>query len=160
MPVKGSITPLPSQKGKKDPIGVYHFSVLIDGVPVARFTDASGFEHSTKIIEYRECDSEGNIHINKVIGSTSFSEVTLKRGITDDNKLWTEWRQKVMDGDYDGARQTVTIIGHSPKGETTAEFKIQNAWVSKWKGPAFSAAGSTVAFEEITFTHEGITRTK
>ncbi len=156
MPAKPkSTTP---QAGKTDPLTAFHFAIEIDGITAARFSDASGFDHQTKSIEYREVDAQGNIYINKVIGGTSFSDITVKRGITNDNELWSKWRQHVMDGDYDQARKKVTVIGYDPKGAIVSTFVLDRCWISKWKGPAFSAAGAGVAFEEITFTHEGITR--
>lgn len=158
MPAKpSSVTPQP---GKDDPIHAYHFSVEIDGLVEARFSEASGFQHSTKIIEHRETDKDGNIHINKTIGSTSFSDITIKRGVTTDNSLWENWRQMVMDGDYAKARKKVTIYGHGPDGTRVSAFVMDRCWVSQWKGPAFGTKNDTVAFEEITFTHEGITRSK
>lgn len=149
------------QLGKTDPIHTYHFSIEIQGLEAARFSEASAIEHTSKVIEHRETDAQGNIYINKTIGSTSFTDVTVKRGVTFDNDMWNKWRQHVMDGDYDQARKKVTIHVWPPKGdEPTASFVMDRCWISKWKGPAFSTKTDNVAFEEITFTHEGISRAK
>jgi phage tail-like protein len=144
--------------GKGDPIGAYHFGIEIQGIENARFTEVTGFEHSSKIIEHREVDAKGQIYINKTIGGTSWTEVTFKRGTTTDNTFWEKWRQQVMDGNYAEARKTVTVTGYDPNGTAVSKFVMVNAWVSKWKGPAFTAKGDNVAVEEITFTHEGISR--
>jgi len=143
---------------KSNPIGAYHFGIEIAGIENARFTEVTGFEHSSKIIEHREVDSKGQIYVNKTIGGTYWTEVTFKRGITTDNEFWEKWRQHVMDGDYAQSRKKVTVTGYSPDGKAISKFVMENAWVSKWKGPAFTAKGDNVAVEEITFTHEGISR--
>jgi phage tail-like protein len=143
---------------KSDPIGSYQFEIEVDGLNEARFTEISSVDHTTKVIEHREVGKDGQIYINKLIGGSTFSDVTFKRGVTKDNDFWQKWRQTVIDGDYSKARKTVTVRGLSPKGEPVSVFVLQRAWPSKWKGPAFSAKNDAVAIEEITFTHEGIER--
>lgn len=145
----------------RDPIGAYHFSLKLQGTPgdVATFTEASGFDSETQVIEFREVDSGGKIFIRKTIGGTKWADITLKRGmIQNDNKLF-QWRQSVLDGDYSKARINGSVIGRNAKGEPTVQFDFVNGWISKWKGPSFSAKANDVALEEITITHEGLTRT-
>lgn len=157
MPPTGKNIPMPNQ-GKEDPVSTYQFSVEIDGLTAARFKSAKGFSHTTKAIEHREVDSNGNIYVNKTIGASSWGDITLQRGLTTDNTVWNQWRQAVLNGDYSSARKTVHIKGHDPKGGAVSHFSLSRAWISGWKGPAFDTGGGGVAFEEITITHEGITR--
>lgn len=142
----------------KDPLGAYHFSLDVQGIETATFTDASGFDNETQIIEYRDVDKDGKIYIRKTFGGTKWADIVLKRGTTGDNSLFT-WRQAVLDGNYDSARKDGTITGRDPTGKAVIQFNFKRGWISKYQGPSYSAKGNDVAVESITITHEGLERT-
>jgi phage tail-like protein len=41
-----------------------------------------------------------------------------------------------------------------------ARFNFVDGWPSKWKGPDLNSTNNQVAIEEITITHQGLTRKK
>ncbi|HZS91148.1 MAG TPA: phage tail protein [Chloroflexota bacterium] len=151
---------MPVNTGKVDPIPTYTVAIEIQGIEVARFMEASGFDSKTQIIDHRETDKDGKIYINKVIGTTTWSDITLKRGLSGENNLLWEWRQSVLDGDYEAARKDGSITGYDPKGEIVVQYTFTRGWVSTWKGGSFTAKTGNVNAEEITITHEGLQRVK
>ena len=78
-----------------DPYGNFNFLVELDGIAQASFTDCSGLESTTEIIETRE--GGDNTTVRKLPGKTSYSDITLKWGLTDSTELWN-WRQQIVNG--------------------------------------------------------------
>lgn len=151
---------MPVSTGKVDPIPTYTIAIDIQGIEVARFMEASGFDSKTQTIDHRETDKDGKVYINKVIGTTNWSDITLKRGLHSENNLLWEWRQAVLDGDYEAARKDGSITGYDPKGEIVVQYTFTRGWVSSWKGGSFNAKNAAVNVEEISITHEGLQRVK
>src|SRR5712691_10705961 len=74
-----------SPQQRHDPYKVFKFRVEIDGVTVAAFSEATGLESETAVIEYRT----GADHVlRKLPGLTKYANIVLRRGITDDAELW------------------------------------------------------------------------
>ncbi len=142
----------------QDPIGAFHFSLDVQGIEMATFTEASGFENTSEVIEYRDVDKDGKIYIRKTFGGVKWGDLTLKRGATSDNSLF-DWRQHVLDGNYDEARKDGTITGRSAQGAPVIQYTFTRGWISKYTGPSFSAKGNETAVESIVITHEGLKRT-
>jgi phage tail-like protein len=84
-------------------------------------------------------------------------DITFKRGFAAGMLLY-DWRQKVLDGDSNGAHRTGTITGRNAKGEPVIRFRFTNGWVRSWKGPPYNARTNEVAIEEVVIAHEGLER--
>ena len=79
-----------------DPYRGYNFIVEIDETDVAGFSEAGGLTFNVDSVDYRE----GNfpeLHVHKLTGLRKFSNITLKRGLTDNRELWT-WYKAVLNG--------------------------------------------------------------
>ncbi len=142
-----------------DPYKNYNFKIDCDGIIRGACKECSGLDSTTESIDYREGGENTTIH--KLPGKTTFSEVTLKRGITDSDDLW-EWRKMVVDGNEGKGKKTmrrnVSIFLLNDKGEEILRWNLTDAWPSKWEGPSLDATANDVAFETLTLTHEGISR--
>jgi hypothetical protein len=79
-------------------------------------------------------DPSGHDVVQKVPGRLKWGDITLKRGITADMKLW-EWRQQVIDGKLKDARSNCSIIMMDRNYEDLAHWDFVNAWPSKSKWP-------------------------
>lgn len=133
-----------------DPFASFNFLVEIEGVTEAGFSECTGFDQETEVIEYRE--GHEDITVRKIPGLKKFSNVTLKRGLTNDKSLW-DWRKKVMDGDIE--RQNVSIILMDEQRNEKVRWNLLNAWPSKWTGPELKATANEMAVETCEFCHEG-----
>ena len=138
-----------------DPIRNFRFRVELDGITDAGFTEASGFDSTTDVIEYRE--GKDAAHVRKLPGLTKFGDITLKYGLTEDTRLF-DWRQEIIDGDI--TRKTVYIIALDEQGNEKARWQCDNAWPSKLDPADFNAKGNDVAINTLTITCEEVKRTK
>lgn len=143
----------------KDPLASYTFALEIDGISAAFFKEGGGFDSSVEVIEHRENGKGGKEHIHKLPGRAKWSNITLKRGVTDALDLWS-WHKQVLDGDIQGARKNGSIVVYDTQYKEVARFNFVNGWPIKWKGPDLNATNNQVAIEEIEITHEGLVRKK
>jgi len=144
-----------SQTGARvDPFRSYNFLIEIDGISQASFIECSGLEATTEVIETRE--GGNNTTMAKLPGKTSYSDVTLKWGLTASNELW-QWRQDVINGTVKRRNGSIVIYDLSNKTEV-ARWNFVAAWPTKWDGPSLNAKGNDIAIETLVLAHEGITR--
>jgi phage tail-like protein len=143
--------------GLKDPHVVHHFALEIQGDVKGTFQECSGIETTTEVIEHREQDIGGKQQITKIPGQLKVGDITLKRGVTDDNFLY-EWRQKVLDGQIIAARTDGSIILQDSMDQQIARFNFRRAWPSKYKSGDFKATANDIMVEEVTLALEWIER--
>jgi phage tail-like protein len=144
-----------AQTGQRvDPFRNFNFLVELDGIAQASFTECSGLGSHTEVIENRE--GGDNISAHKLPGRTTFSDISLKWGMTESGELWT-WRQQIVDGVVVRKNGSIVVFDLANQTEV-ARWNFARAWPSAWEGPAFSARESQVAIEHLTIAHEGITR--
>ena len=139
--------------GRQDPYRNFRFRVEIDGLQPAGFSEVSGLEITTEVVEYRE-GTEQN-HVRKLPGLTRYGNVTLKRGITDSMELY-EWHRQIVDGDI--ARRNVVVIVQNEQGEDGVRFEILKAWPCKYEATTLDGNGNEVAIESIELCNEGVRR--
>ena len=135
---------------RNDPYKAFNFLVEIDGIAHAVFSEVTGLESETAVIEYR---AGGENVVRKLPGLTKFGNITLKRGITQDAELWN-WRKSIIDGDID--RRNGSIVLLDDKRSPVVRWNFHNGWICKWEGPALSAKSNEVAIETMEIAHEGL----
>ena len=136
-----------------DPYRGFNFLVEIDGITRAGFQECSGLDSSTDLVEYRE-GADPN-HKRKLTGLNTFSNITLKWGITDSDELW-QWRQSAVNGVPE--RKNGSIILLDSTGSEKVRWNFHNAWPTKWTGPSFNATDNNVAVETLELAHEELTK--
>src|SRR3974390_1627278 len=139
---------------RKDPLRGYNFKLEIGSGFRAGFRECSGLDTTSDPVDYREGDEK--VFTNrKLPGQTKYSNITLKRGITDDHSLW-DWRKKTIDGKTE--RQNGSIVLMDEAGEEKLRWNFVNGWPTKWSGPSFNATANEVAIETLEIVHEGVTK--
>ena len=133
-----------------DPYGRYNFLLEIDGVAKAGFSEVSGLSTETAVIEYRE--GGDRTPSRKIPGLTKYSNLVLKRGLTQDRALW-DWRKTVIDGVVRRANMSLVLLDDAR--QPVARWNFRDAWPCKWEGPALNAKSSEVAIETLELAHEG-----
>ena len=144
---------------ERDPLIGAHFALDVDGVVVAFFAEASGFNNKSEVVTHAAVDDKGGQILQKIPGNLSYDDLVLRRGITDSTDLW-DWRQKVIDGKVKEARANGSVIMYNQAGEEKARFNFFNGWPSSWKGPDVKADDNAVALEEVTIAIERLERVK
>jgi phage tail-like protein len=138
---------------RDDPYKAFNFVVEIDGLAVAAFSEVSGLESETEVIEYRAGGEAGTVR--KLPGLTRFANIVLRRGVTQDAELW-DWRKAVEQGTVD--RRNGSIVLLDDDRTPVLRWTFRNGWISKWVGPDLNATANEVAIETIEIAHEGLTR--
>ncbi|MFF8942177.1 phage tail protein [Streptomyces sp. NPDC014864] len=144
-----------AQTGQRvDPFRNFNFLVELDGIAQASFRECSGLGSATDVIENRE--GGDNTTVRKLPGRTSYSDITLKWGITPSRELW-DWRQQVVDGNV--VRRNGSIVVYDLSNHTeVARWNFVSAWPARWEGASFSAKGADVAVDTLVLAHEGLLR--
>jgi phage tail-like protein len=136
-----------------------HFRLtLADRKLAGTFREVSGLDSESEVTEERSVDESGRPVVRKVPGLRKFSNITLKRGLTDNRDLW-EWHEAVYRAGAEAARSDGTIELVDYDGSTVATFSFRQGWPVKYTGATLDAASNDVAVETITIAHEGFERT-
>lgn len=136
-----------------DPYRSFNFLVEIDGITEAGFQECSGLDISIDPIEYREGNDPP--HTRKLTGLNKYSPLTLKRGITDSQALWS-WHQNIVTGRTE--RRNISVVLLNEAREEKWRWNLRNAWPSKWTGPSFNASSNEVAVETLEICHEELVK--
>ena len=137
-----------------DPYRNYNFLVEIDGLTHASFQECTGLDATTEPIEYRE--GGDNTTVRKLPGRTSYSDINLKRGLSDSKELW-DWFKQVRDGNVSLKNGSIVVYDLANSTEV-ARWNFVRAWPTRWEGPSFNATGNEIAVESLTIVHEGVER--
>lgn len=138
---------------RTDPYRAYNFLVEIDGVVRAGFRECTGLDTTQDPIQYRE--GTDRLTQRKIPGLVTYSNITLRWGMTDDTELW-EWRRHTAEGGVD--RRNGSIVLLDDQGEEKLRWNFLEAWPSKWTGPSLNATASELAIEALEIAHEGIVK--
>jgi len=126
---------------------------LSDGLEAGGFSEASGFDASIDVIEYREGDMVQTPL--KLPGLKKYGNITLKQGVADSMVMY-EWMIAGVEGEVERKTITITILDEAETA--TASWQVINAWPAKYTAPDFNATASEVAIETLEIAHEGMTR--
>ena len=138
--------------------GVMYFELKLKGREASGlFTEATGGGSENGIIEQKVTAPNGGVMIKKIPGNLKFNDITLKRGVDEDNGLW-KWRQEVVDGKIATARCDGTIQIMNSEFKPLATYAFERGWVSKYTPAGMNAGQDQAAVEEITICVENYHR--
>ncbi|MBN8787295.1 MAG: phage tail protein [Terrimonas sp.] len=135
------------------PISKFHFQVDWGGSRIG-FTEVTGLEVSTDVIEYRE-GSSPEYHKIKMPGMQKFSNITLKRGTFQGDNDFYNWWNTVALNTIERRNVTISLLNESH--EPVVVWKVKNAWPVKVQSTDLKADGNEVAIETLELAHEGLT---
>jgi len=143
----------------EDPLLGFNFMLELEGALAGYFTECSGVGSEHEIVEHKVVDKQGHEVIRKIPGRLKWQDISLKRGITSDLKIW-EWRDMLVQGKAGSARKNITITMLSRDYQPVAVWHFANAWPSKVSGPSLKSDSNEFGVEELTIVHEGMYREK
>lgn len=156
------------------------FYVEIESQITASFTECQGLGFKLKYERYMEGGVNDQQRI--LLGQTEFSEVTLKRGLSND-LVFLDWISNILNQLVDrpldqrqlrqqdnlltlaqtpkqpvdrAKRRNVNILVFNQAGETMQCWTLIGAVPVGWKAPSLQANSNTVAIEELTLAYEGL----
>lgn len=143
---------------------------------VGGFSNVSGLNITTQAIQYREGGYNTTVH--QIPGMTTFSPITLQRGVLYGNDQAITWMRGLFaaaagDGLAVGPTDAKTfrmnlkiyVMDHPNAAGTTASsnankpkmgFLIHNAWITGLNYTDLNANDGSLLFESLSLVHEGL----
>lgn len=135
------------------PLPKFHF-VVEWGAARAGFTEISGLEVETEVIEYRDGASP-EFSKKKFPGLRKFTNIALKRGLfATDNAFFDWWKQNSLL--HTAERRDVTISLLNETHEPVVVWKVRNAFPVKLTSTDLKGDASEAAIETMELAHEGL----
>jgi phage tail-like protein len=134
-----------------DPYLNFRFHVEIESLIVAGFHAVEGLEVELETEEYQEGGVNQYTHV--LPGRLTYSNLTLRRGMTDSEELW-DWMAESIHGTAD--RKNGRIILLDSTGQEARAWEFQDGYPVRWEGPEFAGDGGEVAVEALEIAHHGI----
>jgi phage tail-like protein len=139
---------------RQDPLPAFNFIVqLIDSDgglrTVAGFSECSGLESTLELEEYQEGGVNDRVH--KFPSRFTFSNITLKRGMTLDPAL-REWHLSLLRGKTQRRDGLIVLLNEAR--QPVLAWKFERGLPAKWAGPALNATASEASIETLEIAHE------
>lgn len=117
----------------------------------AAFAECDGLEMSMEPKSFSEGgNNTAQVHL---AGAVTFSQLSLKRGMSSDFGLW-RWFNEVMKSDGRGLRGQATVVMLAADHVTTqVTFKLRDCLPIKLKAPALNAKEGAIAIEEVQIAY-------
>ncbi|PZV14148.1 MAG: phage tail protein [Pseudanabaena sp.] len=127
----------------------FYVEMLPTATIVAGFTECSGLSAKVDVDDF----FEGGVNDQKriLLKQTSFTEVTLKHGVTNDLSFW-KWFTATTN-----RRRNIRILLFNQAGDTRQCWTLIGAVPVGWSAPSLQADGNSVAIEELKIAFEGLT---
>jgi phage tail-like protein len=137
---------------RNDPYHGFRFRVECEGIQRAGFNKVKGLMRETKFETRREGGLNEFEH--KFATNTSFGNLTLERGLVDDN-FWS-WHTDIIEERPGSKRRSLTITLFNDAGDEVWRWLVQDAFPVKWTGTDLDGASSQVLVESVELAHHGI----
>lgn len=143
---------------RDNPYGGFNFIVELgdtgDADRIAGgFSDVSGLDTEIEYAVYRNGNDPEN-HVRKIAGLSRVGDVTLKRGVIGDLRLFA-WLKATREGTFDPRTVTITLLDE--QRQAVCRWVLSRAQPKKWMGPTLAAGRSGhVAMEELHLVAERI----
>ncbi|MDV7144035.1 phage tail protein [Tropicimonas sp. TH_r6] len=134
------------------PLPKFHFRVEWGGARIG-FTEVSGLDVETEIIEYRTGDQPEYSKM-KIPGMQKYSNVTLKRGVVQADNEYFNWWNTVALNKVERRDITISLLNeeHAP----VMVWKLKNAWASKIQSTDLKADGNETAIESVEIVYDSM----
>jgi len=136
----------------------FNFSLEIGGGISASFQECTGLSISTNVTEYREGTDGRTIGgVRKLPGIPRYGDITLRRGITEDEKLF-DWADKISSGVAEYRNITISLTDFD--GTAKVSWNLTNAFPRSWSGPSLNAMGEGLAIEQVVLAVEKVEKSQ
>lgn len=137
---------MPQSGQRIEPHATFRFSVQIDGIDEAVFSECSLPDLEVDVEEQKEGGYNTGTH--QLPGPVKASRITLKRGVTESNQL-LNWYRDVASGNLSEAERQVSVVMYDSTLSEIMRWNFVRAYPAKWSGPAFNTGENAVAIETL-----------
>ena len=131
----------------------HSFGLKFDGVTIKQINEVSGLKMEQDVIELKQNTDDGKYVIKKLPGRPKAGEVTLTRGLTDNNSF-DKWIKDSRLGKMPNARKGGEIIVYDYEGQPIKRYRLTNAWAKSLEIGALKAGDTSVLTEKLVLTFE------
>ena len=131
----------------------HSFGLEVDGVAIKQISEVSGLKMEQDVIELKTNTADGKYVIKKLPGKPKAGEVTLTRGLTDDQSF-EKWVKDAHFGRMANARKGGAIIVYDYEGQAIKRYKLTNAWPKSLEIGTLKAGDTSVLTEKLVVTYE------
>lgn len=140
---------------RENPYGRFNFIVHLGDLGgedqvVGGFSEVSGVDGEVVYAEYRNGNDREN-HVRKVPTLTRTGDVTLRRGVVGDRRLF-EWFKGTREGQVTPRTVTITLLDEARN--PVCSWVLHRAQPRKWTSPPLAATATDVAIEELVLVCE------
>lgn len=135
------------------PLPKFHFEVNWGGSNIG-FTEVSGLDVETEVIEYRHGNSKEYFK-TKQPGLVKYSNITCKQGtFLGDNEFFEWYKNNVNFENPDRRDIIIKLLGedHAPR----IVWTVKNAFITKVQSTDLKADGNEIAIQTMEIVHEGL----
>lgn len=133
----------------------HSFGLEIDGVLIKQIQEVSGLKFEQDVIELKQNTSDGKYIIKKLPGRQKAGEITITRGLTEDNSL-EKWAKYSRLGKMGDARKNGTVKVYDFEGEVIKHYKLTNCWLKSLEIGTMKAGDTSVLTEKAIVTYESM----
>ena len=157
LPCLPKISIMATDPKKNYPLPKFHFEVDWGGTRIG-FTEISGLDFETEVIEYRE-GSYKSYNKTKQPGLTKYSNITLKRGVfLGDFEFYQLWKKTTLFQEGSAQfRRDVAIKLLDEEHKPIITWIAANAWPCKVQYGSLNADENEILIETMELVHEGLT---
>ncbi|MFB7243976.1 MULTISPECIES: phage tail protein [Streptomyces] len=133
----------------------HSFGLEFDGVVIKQITEVSGLKMEQDVIELKQNTADGKYAVKKLPGRPKAGEVTVTRGLTEDNSFET-WIKSSRFGKMSDARKNGAIIVYDYEGQAIKRYQLVNAWPKSLEIGTLKAGDTSVLTEKLSITYESM----
>jgi phage tail-like protein len=133
----------------------HSFGLEFDGVLIKEITEVSGLRIEQDVIELKQNTNDGKYMVKKLPGRPKAGEVTLTRGLTNDNSF-QDWVKKSRFGQMSDARKGGAIIVFDFENTQIKRYNLTAAWPKSLEIGTLKAGDTSVLTEKLVLTFESI----
>ncbi|AEY87685.1 MULTISPECIES: phage tail protein [Streptomyces] len=133
----------------------HSFGLEFDSVLIKQITEVSGLKMEQDVIELKQNTADGKYAIKKLPGRPKAGEVTVTRGLTEDNSF-ERWIKDSRFGRMVNARRNGSIIVYDYEGIPIKRYKLINAWPKSLEISTLKAGDTSVLTEKLSITYESV----
>ncbi|CAM5253884.1 phage tail protein [Streptomyces aurantiogriseus] len=133
----------------------HSFGLEFDGVVIKQITEVSGLKMEQDVIELKQNTADGKYAVKKLPGRPKAGEVTVTRGLTEDNSF-EAWIKSSRFGKMGDARKNGAIIVYDYEGSAIKRYQLINAWPKSLEIGTLKAGDTSVLTEKLSITYESM----
>ena len=131
----------------------HSFGLEVDCLTIKQISEVTGLTMQHDVIELSPTTAAGPYVIKKLPGRPKAGEVTLTRGLTDDQSF-EKWVKDAHFGKMANARKGGAIIVFDYEGNPIKRYKLTNAWAKSLEIGSLKAGDTSVLTEKLVITCE------